>query len=124
MLANEPAIEDHASTIWDWVNNGCPGAVTLLQRPSSEKYRNTFVLIWTDLNLAGGIQQISLDVHYEGEKLEAGKPLKALGSLWVKGMDGALKPEQQASSTQKQKLLAHIGDTSPDPKKYPRYGRY
>ena len=124
MQANQPAIEDHASTIWQWVNSGCLGTVTILQRPSAEQYPNTFVLIWTGLNLAGGIQQISLDVHYEGEKLEAGKPLKALGSLWVKGMDGALKPEQQASFAQKEKLLAQIGDISPDPKKYQRYGRY
>lgn len=124
MQANQPAIEDHASTIWQWVDDGCPGTVTIMQRPSAKKYPNTFVLIWTNLNLPGGIQQISLDVHYQGTQLQAGQPLQALGSLWVKGMNGPLKPEQQATQTQKEHLLAEIGNTSPDPSLYARYGNY
>lgn len=124
MQSNQPSIGDHASTIWQWVNNGCPGTFTILKRPSAVEYPNTFVLIWTNLNLPGGIQQISLDIHYQGAQLQAGQPLLALGSLWVKGMIGALKPEQQATSTQKEQLVAKIGKSSPDPSQYSNYGNY
>ena len=119
----KPPLDPHL--IWTWVDNHCPAAtVTILQRPSAESYPNTFVVLWTGAGLPPGMTKIWLDVHYVGDKIEGGKPLLALGGLWATGFDGALKPEQQANLTQRNNLLAHIGNTSPDPSALGNYGMY
>lgn len=115
----------NANVIWNWVNNDCPSAtVTILKRPSAQSYPNTFVVMWSGTGLPPGMSKICLDVHYEGAQIEGGKPLLALGGLWATGFDGALKPEQHATSGQKTALLRSIGGTAPNPDGLDNYGQY
>uniref|UniRef100_A0A914DAS1 Uncharacterized protein n=1 Tax=Acrobeloides nanus TaxID=290746 RepID=A0A914DAS1_9BILA len=124
-------IRQYQHAIKEWIRKDCPlrkgGTFTIFKRPSAVEYPNTFVLIWTEPNILAGphtdcFSKISLNVHYEGQKLEEGKPLKVLGSLWAKGFDGSLKPQQEFDKCLKDILIQKIGSTSPDPSHYEKYG--
>lgn len=82
--------------IEDWADRGCPYTkLQILRRPSAETYPNTFVAFFENaITVNGRPCTIKLDLHYEGNMIEPGKPLQALGGLWITGFNGAMKPEQ------------------------------
>lgn len=109
-----------------WIKNGClANEKVVLQRPSAVSYPNTFVVMWKNPQVAGAkfqIQHICLDVHYEGDKIEGGKAIKALGGFWAKGIKGSLKPEQDLEL--KPLLLLQVDSVSPDPTGMDKFGEY
>jgi hypothetical protein len=108
-----------------WINGGFTcDSKTILKRPSAIANPNTFVVMWNGVTLEGlpKYDYIALDVHYEGNTLEKGKAIKALGGLWIKGVQGALKPEQRP--LMKNKLRAAVPALSPDPMTLQTFGGY
>ena len=107
----------------EWVRLGCHAAeMVVLKRPSAQAYPNTFVLLWKGPVGLTGAAYVCLDVHYEGDQIEAGKPLRALGGLWAKGIKGDLKPEQDHEL--RPLLRALVPDVSPDPTGLGNFGGY
>ncbi len=82
--------------IEDWADRGCPYSNKLvMSRPSAVSDPNTYVIFFENaVTINGSLKTIKLDVHYEGTKIEAGKARKALGGLWISGVNGDMKPEQ------------------------------
>ncbi len=108
-----------------WVGGGCPcNEMVILQRPSAKKYPNTFVVMWKGVNLAGFgvVEYVALDLHYAGDSIQQGKDLTALGGLWVKGQQGAHKPEQDGNL--RGLLKARVPAQSPDPSTLEKFGIY
>lgn len=113
------------SAIVSWATSGCPcTSKTILQRPSAVSYPNTFVIMWFGVSLGtyGTVPYVALDVHYQGGSIQAGKPLQALGGMWVKGINGAMKPEQDSNI--RSSLTAQVPATSPEPTGMKKFGSY
>jgi len=108
-----------------WVKSGCNAQeMVILKRPSAQTDPNTFVIMWKNPVGLPGVQHVCLDVHYEGGQIEAGKPLKALGGFWAKGITGDLKPQQSDDLMFKNALLALAPQVSPDPDGMDNFGNY
>jgi hypothetical protein len=108
-----------------WVNGDCACAQrVILQRPSAVTYPNTFVIMWKNVNLTGVgvVEYVALDLHYEGDSIQQGQNLRALGGLWVKGQQGAHKPEQDGNL--RGLLKAKVPAQSPDPSTLEKWGAY
>ena len=117
--------EDRALVL-SWAES-CGAPDQVLQRPSAESFPNTFVFMWNkDVKLGKyGVTYIAIDVHYEGDEIEAGRPIKYLGGLWAKAfpkVNGGLTPQQD---TEIGDLLRKvIPEKSPDPSKCEKFGKY
>ncbi len=113
--------------IENWAKGGCKAeSVVVLQRPSAQSYPNTFVIMWKNVRLGFRnkvYDHLCLDVHYQGDKIEKDKALVSLGGLWVKGITGAMKPQQHPGQLSA-KLKAHVSSTAPDPDGMEKFGNY
>lgn len=100
--------------IEDWADRGCPYTkMQILRRPSAETCPNTFVAFFEDaITVNGRPCTIKLDLHYEGDRIEPGKPMQVLGGLWITGINGAMKPEQHGGRL-KRALLAYAPGNAP-----------
>lgn len=92
-----------ATEIEAWADRGCPYSDQLvLSRPSAVSDPNTYVIFFKDAITIDGVSKtIKVDVHYDGDKIEAGKSRKALGGLWISGVRGDMKPQQHGGQLKK-----------------------
>jgi hypothetical protein len=124
-----PKLTIDSATVLNPLNKWITGGFTcdskeILKRPSAITNPNTFVVMWKGVTLEGleKVDYVALDVHYEGLTVEKDKALKALGGLWIKGIEGGLKPEQRP--LMKPKLKAVVPAKSPDPTTLKTFGGY
>ncbi len=119
----------NSKALRDWAKDGFKSSeMIILRRPSAKTCPNTFVVLWKNPIVPGAkvpIPHICLDIHYAGDKIEAGKPIHALGGFWAKGIEGSLKPQQEVLDTKfKEALLKIAPDVSPDPTGLDNFGEY
>lgn len=84
----------HISTLQGPIINWATGGFACVKRNEVYRYQrtypNTFCLIWVDATVGGVVRDwVCQDVHYT----DAGA-FQALGGFWMRGVDGAYKPEQ------------------------------
>lgn len=99
----------------------------VFQRPSAEAWPNTFIFMWKEEVLLGkyNVAYIALDVQYEGNTVEGGKALKALGGMWVKSnprLTGDLEPQQDTEVGDL--VRGQIQKISPDPAGQAKLGKW
>jgi len=113
------------SIIETWADHGLTyTGQTVLTRPSAETYPNTYVFIFKGaVTVDGASKDVSIDVHYEGDKIEGGKARRAIGGLWMKGVEGAMKPEQHGGEILRV-LKANLPASAPKPPCDGKYGAY
>ena len=124
--ADDPPMSKNNQELLKLWAKDCGKPDEILQRPSAESCPNTFVYMWKDPKI-GALQvtYVALDVHYEGGEIEAGKPIKALGGMWMKAnptVDGSVKPQQDDSFGVL--MRAVVLKESPDPKGLAAFGKF
>ncbi|MFA0811150.1 hypothetical protein [Microbulbifer epialgicus] len=105
---------NYQNKVNQWAVNGLPYTkMSILVRDKAVTYPNTFVFVFKDGPIFNGIRRtVKVDVHYEGNKIEPGRKLKAFGGLWISGIKGAMKPQQHGGELLKQ-LKLEIPTLSP-----------
>lgn len=85
-----PHISEIQGDIANWAAGGFVCVKTNTVYRFQGAYPNTFVLIWVGPTIGGVVRDwVCQDVHYTN----AGA-FQALGGFWIRGVDGASKPEQ------------------------------
>jgi hypothetical protein len=99
--------QDTIDLIEQWADDGMPCAsMEVLARPTAEDDPNTYVFVFKNaLHVQGAMRDVFLDVHYQGATIAPGAARKAFGGLWMKGVQGDMKPEQHRGPVYRQ---AHI----------------
>jgi hypothetical protein len=78
-----------------WAADGLPYEdLVVLARPTAEADPNTYVYVFKGVTLNGVKRDVKVDVHYQGNSISPGASRKAIGGLWMKGVPGAMKPQQ------------------------------
>jgi hypothetical protein len=97
-----------------WADDGLPYTkLTVLVRPTAETDPNTYVFIFEHaLTLHGVARNVYVDMHYEGDAITPGARLKAVGGLWIPGIQGCMKPTQHGGELLRQ-LLAELPSNAP-----------
>lgn len=88
--------ERYIKILENWAYNGVPcSRLVVLVRPTAVAYPNTYVFVFKNaLRMDGILRDVFVDVHFRGQWVTPGAQRRALGGLWVPGLQGAMKPEQ------------------------------
>ena len=94
-----------------WAREGLPYTdLVVLARPTAESDPNTYVYVFKGVNVNGVTREVKVDVHYKGGSIAPGASRKAIGGLWMKGVPGAMKPQQHGGALLRQLQLELPGN--------------
>jgi hypothetical protein len=103
-------ITDLKTEIHAWARAGCKCKTRSVTFRPQDTYPNTFCIIYQNVTFGGRrFGYVCLDVHYYSDGA-----MQALGGLWITGLDGSLKPNNDQDL--KEAFLPNVPTAAPSDK--------